>query len=357
MEVRYTVVWAALHLVILLALSQSIAPQLSSATHKKSYKNPVIPDGREADVAVFVDHKAHRYVATSTGGGKNKFRILTSPDLVNWTHVGYIFPQGSRGAPKWATPNSDTVPGGGVSWWAPEITYARGKYIALFAASCGKGYPMCIGLATAKSATGPWRDSGRPLVRRASVMNLDPTLSYDVAKREYVVIWKRYDAYAYMSGAGVNVQSLSKNLLTLKPGSSPSQIIPINLKWEADVIEGPSVYRRNGYYYIFYSANHFASKTCDYAIGVARSRNIRGPYTKQLTPMVHKSRNFCNTGSPNVVPLLKNSKSTYLIYHGSIVGHNLMERSMLMDKLLWSKRGWPYIKGNVPSHTPQPVPH
>jgi beta-xylosidase len=330
----------------MLILIPSTSAYLAGA---KSYVNPVLGDGLAADPHVFVDKASRQYVATATGGTtRHKFRIWTSPDLVTWTHVGFIFPEGSW--PKWAAAGPE-----GFHWWAPEIQRILGKYYAFYSISCGALYPMCIGVATAPKATGPWKDSGKPLIRRAKVMNLDATVAYDHAKKQHLVVWKRYGVGAVIRGSQINAQPLSRNLLSVKAKSKPKVILPLSLRWESNVVEGPHIFYRKGYYYLFYAANHYKSPTCDYVIGVARSKNIMGPYTKRKSPMVHKSNRWCNPGAPNVVSVLGKSKRTALLFHATIVGHDLVARSLLMDELRWNK-GWPFVAGNIPSSTPRPVP-
>jgi hypothetical protein len=65
--------------------------------------------------------------------------------------------------------------------------------------------------------------------------------------------------------------------------------------WEATpayvsnpIMEGPTVIKKGGIYYLFYSANHFQS--IDYAVGYATATSPLGPWTKNPNnPIIHRS--------------------------------------------------------------------
>ena len=46
--------------------------------------------------------------------------------------------------------------------------------------------------------------------------------------------------------------------------------------WEKQLVEGPFVLRRNGYFYMFYSGNGCCGAGCNYALGVARAKQLLG---------------------------------------------------------------------------------
>ena len=59
------------------------------------------------------------------------------------------------------------------------------------------------------------------------------------------------------------------------------ECIKADASWElqqAKVAEGPSLLKRNGVYYLIYSANHFRSQ--DYAVGYATATSPLGPWKK-----------------------------------------------------------------------------
>src|SRR5947209_6981011 len=89
--------------------------------------------------------------------GNFNFHLITmhkSSDLVHWTYVGDVFSV----RPAWVAPPAGL--------WAPAIKYFNNQYYLYFAASDTSlpGAGAAIGVATANSPTGPWTDSGNPVV-------------------------------------------------------------------------------------------------------------------------------------------------------------------------------------------------
>src|SRR4051794_37656791 len=128
--------------VIILALSFATAV----AQQRDLYENPVIP-GDFPDPSII--RVGRDYWATATSGEWSpEFPILHSNDLVNWDVVGAVFQR----RPDWAAHN----------FWAPEISEYHGSYFVYYTAR-KKGGPLCVAMASAKSARGPYTDHG-PLV-------------------------------------------------------------------------------------------------------------------------------------------------------------------------------------------------
>jgi len=50
--------------------------------------------------------------------------------------------------------------------------------------------------------------------------------------------------------------------------------------WEGALIEGPFVVRQDGWFYLFYSGSGCCGAGCNYAMGVARSKTLLGPWEK-----------------------------------------------------------------------------
>ena len=82
---------------------------LSTRTADPTYTNYVAPGDHPDPGVLPLQHQGLWYVATTTGDAPDAFPIMTygykmclnaissecrSPDLVTWTTIGYIFPQG-----------------------------------------------------------------------------------------------------------------------------------------------------------------------------------------------------------------------------------------------------------------------
>ncbi|EGD74761.1 hypothetical protein PTSG_06998 [Salpingoeca rosetta] len=159
------------------------------------------------------------------------------------------------------------------------------------------------------------------------------------------------------------VQRVINNGTTL--AAEPHVAITNDQPWEGPLVEGPWIVKQGGMYYMFFSANGFTSPK--YAIGVARSPNITGPYEKYASnPILHRDADasnpagFTGPGHCSVVQT-PHAKQWYVVYHawhnGRIGGSN--PRIMAVDELAFDQGDhWPHLTHNrtTPSFTPQPLP-
>ncbi len=60
----------------------------------------------------------------------------------------------------------------------------------------------------------------------------------------------------------------------------PREILRNEASWEAHLIEGPFIQKRDGWFYLFYSADACCGRRCNYKLGVARSRALLGPWER-----------------------------------------------------------------------------
>lgn len=80
--------------------------------------------------------------------------MFRSTDMTTWKYVGDAFPT----KPSWVAAS------GGV--WAPDVVYQNGKFYLYYAASDTTlpGGGSAVGVAVSNHPTGPWVDSGQPVV-------------------------------------------------------------------------------------------------------------------------------------------------------------------------------------------------
>jgi arabinan endo-1,5-alpha-L-arabinosidase len=107
------------------------------------------------DPAVLKTEEGYYLVATSNDS-PDAFPILFSTDLQNWSHKGFVFPEGE--APEW------TAHGRSIGdFWAPEMAKVGNEYWLVYTAR-RQNNALVIGMAKSARPTGPWRDLGRPLL-------------------------------------------------------------------------------------------------------------------------------------------------------------------------------------------------
>lgn len=107
------------------------------------------------DPAVLKTDDGYYLVATSNDA-LDAFPILFSTDLQNWTHKGFVFPDGET--PAW-TAHGKTV----GDFWAPEMAKVGEEYWLVYTARQHNN-ALAIGMAKSDQPEGPWRDCGKPLL-------------------------------------------------------------------------------------------------------------------------------------------------------------------------------------------------
>ena len=131
-------------------------------------------------------------------------------------------------------------------------------------------------MATASQPQGPFTDaSSGPLVFQLDQGgSIDPSPFTDGDGRRYL-LWKA-DANALHRPSSLWGQQLSDDGLGLL--GSATHMLDYDAAWEAPLIEAPAVVGSGRDYYLFYSANDWAS--ANYAVGYAMGSAPLGPYIK-----------------------------------------------------------------------------
>ena len=84
---------------------------------------------------------------------------------------------------------------------------------------------------------------------------------------------------------------------------------------ERQGMEGQHWFKKDGYYYIIYSVRGCCGPQSDYAVSVARSKKLEGPYEKYLgNPILHGSRRF----SPSVTERLRLHRTDACITYATL---------------------------------------
>ena len=220
-----------------------------------TYTNPIIDaDYSDPDVIRVGDDF---YLTASSFNCIPGLPILHSKDLVNWKIIGHALRE-QRPLDVFARPQH----GNGV--WAPSIRFHKGEFYIFY------GDPdFGIYMVKARNAAGPW--SGPLVIRRARGW-IDPAPFWDE------------DGNAYLVHAWANSRSGIKSILTINRMSSDGTRLLDEGRMVFDgrvnhpTIEGPKLYKRNGYYYIFAPAGGVATGWQT----VLRSKDIYGPYEDRI---------------------------------------------------------------------------
>jgi len=175
----------------------------------------------------------------------------------------------------------------------------------------------------ARNAAGPW--SKPHLVRRARGW-IDPAPFWDD------------DGNAYLVHAWANSRSGIKSILTINRMSADGTRLLDDGKTVFDgrahhpTIEGPKLYKRNGYYYIFAPAGGVTSGWQT----VLRSKNIYGPYEDRI--VMDQGRTNINGPHQGAWVELKSGESWFVHFQD----RGAYGRIVHLQPLAW-KDGWPVI--------------
>jgi arabinan endo-1,5-alpha-L-arabinosidase len=284
--------------------------------------------------------------------------MLKSYDLVNWTYVGDAFAT----KPAWVHPDAGL--------WAPDIRYFNGQYYLYFTASDTSlpGGGSAIGVATSPSPTGPWVDSGAPVVEPHEAPCCPGSRRWVYDPDVVQVGAQKYIFYGSYFG-GISARTLTPDGLH----SNPASQVQITI---ANRYEGAYVVQHGGYFYLFASATNCCNgPLTGYSVFVGRSPNILGPYVDREgasllegrvggTPTISMNGNeWVGTGHNAVFTdfdgqdwFVYHAINRYDPYFAPPNPFQINKRHLLMDALDWVN-GWPTVRGGQwASDTPQQAP-
>ncbi|MDF3077666.1 MAG: glycoside hydrolase family 43 [Sphingobacteriaceae bacterium] len=321
----------------------------------------------------------NKYYMYGTGdGAKNGFKAYTSTDLVNWSPVGQVY--FGKTAKSW----------GINSFWAPEVYQVKDKYYLFYSAQW-KVNPtnelenFKIGVAVADKPEGPFIDLNDKPIFDPGYPIIDANVFFDDNGKLYLY----YSRCCYKHAVESDVATWAKEKgwfneieeswvygVELKPDFSGVIGEPVLLlrpsvsmsdkqaEWESRSVtskevnrrwtEGSTTFKKDGLYYMMYSANHFGGQ--NYAVGYATSKSPLGPYTKASNnPILEKNTakggDVTGTGH-NSITWSPDGKEMFCVYHGRTTKTG-DERVVFIDRMT-VKNGKITVQG--PTTTPQDMP-
>ncbi|MGI6231907.1 MAG: family 43 glycosylhydrolase [Prevotella sp.] len=283
-----------------------VAFSLSAGAQRYS-GNPILA-GFHADPEVVYSNVTNRYyIYTTTDGtpgwGGWYFTAFSSADLTQWHYDGIVLnlPRDTR----WASGNA----------WAPAIIERKNKdgqgytYYLYYSGETGHG--KAIGVATASSPTGPFRDFGKPIVdhRPQGLRNgqqIDVDVFQDPVSGKYYLYWGN----GYMAGAELNddmtsIRPETETVLTPKGGTLSDYAYR----------EGTYVFYRNGKYYFLWSVDDTGA--ANYHVAYGTSDSPLGPVTVAKDPVVliqDPDKEIYGTAHNSVLQI-PGRDEWYIIYH------------------------------------------
>ena len=269
-------------------------------------RNPVLT-GFHADPEILYSEQTGRYYIYSTtdgvpGWGGAHFTVFESSDTRNWTEAGTVLDL-KAGDAAWADGNA----------WAPCIIEkkikGRYKYFFYYSGNSKDGKGKQIGVATGDTPTGPFKDSGKPMITDSPVghgQQIDVDVFTDPVSGKSYLYWGN----GYMAGAELNkdMMSIKKNTLTvMTPQGGTLQDYAYR--------EAPYVFYRNGIYYFMWSVDDTGSP--NYHVAYGTSRSPLGPIEVAEQPVVlnQKPEQGIYGTAHNSVICMPESDEWLIVYH------------------------------------------
>lgn len=238
---------------LLLVSGALIAQVWSPDVNSTTYRNPIIyADYSDPDVCRVGDDY---YMTSSSFNSVPGLQILHSTDLVHWTIVDAALPH--------RVPGCNSVrPQFGNCVWAPSIREHNGQ-LYIYYGDPDRGIYMVRG------TLGNWE--APVLVQRGRGM-IDACPLWDEDGRVYLV-----HAFAGSRAGLKSVLAVCELDSTGSKVISPSRIV-FDGHENHPTCEGPKLYKRGGYYYIFTPAGGVAT---GWQL-VLRSKSVYGPYEEKI---------------------------------------------------------------------------
>lgn len=298
-------------------------------------RNPIL-DGFYADPDILYASKTKRYYIYPTsdgfdGWGGYYFKTFSSADLIHWKDEGVILDLKKEVA--WGPRHA----------WAPTITEKKVKgdykYYYYFTAA------QKIGVAVADQPTGPFKDSGTPLIdfKPPGVtggQEIDPAVFNDP---------KSGKSYLYWGNGYLAVAELNKDMVSIKKNTMKV------LTPDKTFREGVYVIFRNGIYYFLWSEDDTRSE--NYRVRYGTSTSPYGPIRvpeNNLILQKDPAKGIYGTGHNSILQV-PGTDEWYIVYHrfnypngikmGDAAGFH---REVCMDRLYFDANG--QIVPVIPTH-------
>ena len=299
-------------------------------TAQQTFKNPVI-HGDVADPTIIRINQTY-YAAGTSSEWAPFYPLFQSSDLVNWNQIGHLFQQ----QPEWTL----------SSFWAPELFYHNNKVYVYYTARRKSDNISYIGVATADSPSGPYTDHG--VIVEYGTEAIDAFILED--NGELYISWKAYgldDRPIELLGCKLSDDGLHLD----------GEIFTLLKDDERRGMEGQHWLKLGDYYYIVYSVNGCCGPQSDYAVSVARSRNLKGPYEKyEGNPILHgdgKTIQSCGHGTITTTP----DQRMFYLCHAYLTGDDFyMGRQPILQEIVLGDDLWLHFKEGEDAKLQHPTP-
>lgn len=276
-----------------------------------TFKNPILfADYSDPDVIRVGDTF---YMTASSFNYIPGLPILTSKDLVNWKLVNYALDRIDY--------DNYNIPQHSKGVWAPAIRYHNGEFYIYYGMP-DEGFFMV----KTKDPLGKWE---KPVLVLEGKGLIDSCPFWDDDGNAYLIHGYAKSRIGFKSYLGI---------FPMSPDGTKAigeDHILYNGVETQPTIEGPKVYKRNGYYYIFAPAGGVKTGWQT----VLRSKNIYGPYEEKI--VMHQGNTEINGPHQGGLVDTVNGDEWFLHFQD----RGLYGRIVHMQPVYW-KNDWPVIGVN-----------
>lgn len=289
--------------------------------------NPVL-DGFYADPDIVYSNKDKKYYMYPTsdgfdGWGGYYFKAFSSENLKDWKDEGVILDL--KKDVSWADRNA----------WAPTITEKKigDKYTYFYYFTAAQK----IGVAVADEPTGPFEDSGKPLIDfKPEGVNggqeIDPAVFQDPQSGK---------SYLYWGNGYLAVAELNKDMISIKQNT-----VKVLTPSDGTFREGIFVIYRNGTYYFLWSEDD--TRSPNYRVRYGTAQSPIGPIEipdHNLILAKDDAKGIYGTGHNSVIQV-PGKDEWYIVYHrfnypqginmGEAAGYH---REIAIDRMYFDGQG------------------
>lgn len=225
----------------------------------------------------FIIRAGDAYYMYATSFVMDGFKVWKSYDMENWEDLGGCLDLS----------NSWTE----LDYWAPEVIFRNGKYVMHYTARRKADHSLRMGVAVSDCPEGPFQDVHNGPMFDFGYAAIDGHVFIDDDGQPYFYFSKDCSENYISPTLRVSqmcVCKLSNDLLHVVSEPvvlfGPSEDYDFKIVGDQAWNEGPYMLKKDGEYYMTYSANFYASR--DYCICLAKADNPYGPFCKASGPVL-----------------------------------------------------------------------
>ena len=288
---------------------------------------------------------------------------LKSDDGCTWTQVGGEI----INFPTWHREPGMAINPSQIYMWAPDVVKIGNKWIYYYSLS-GWGDCVGIGYGIADSIGGPYVDQGKLFSYKE--IDVENAIDPQVIQTSDGEVWMTFGSFQ-----GLYQVQLNDDGIGLKGDDidywKENKILVAGAPtdWDGSQYEGSYVLEHDGKYVFFGSTGTCCAGTdSTYRVMAGISNRVNGPFIDSKGMKLTMSRSGTTYGNvvvwggplddsdvygPGHNSIIKDDAGDYWIYyHAYTRKDNFATRHLMMDKILWDDKGFPYVNTKKPSYDP-----